>query len=126
MFVFTLLAVAASVFCVWDFFSILQAVDNNNSPLYLDTATYYLLVLTVFFWFSLVSYFGQKTSMKKIVDYAFSVAALWFVITLGLGYAIPFYLQQKLESANYVSHADEEDVSRLFIGKSLIYLKSTE
>ena len=121
MIVFTLLAFGALIFCVWDVFSIIIAIEQGADTVYLDTATYYLLVVSVFFWFSLVSYVGQKTKMAMLADYAFVVAAVWVVFTLALGYAIPHYLQHELETAGYEASADPDDMHRLFVGESLVY-----
>ncbi len=119
----TAIAICAFAYCLYDFTSILVAIGELEARIALDSGLYYLLVMTIFFWFSFISVVGKKRWAKKIVQHTGVVMLLWLFASLLSGYLVPIFLQSKLQDAGYIQTLDESDTSRLYLGESLIYVR---
>ena len=121
---FTLLAIVAFGYCVYDFVTFFGALKNQQATIVIDSGSYYLLIMSIFFLFSFVSIFGKKAWAAKLVKNIVVVMIVWFIGALSLGYLTPVYLQSKLEASGYTKMESKKDSSRLYIGESLVYQKS--
>ncbi|HEY9051240.1 MAG TPA: hypothetical protein VIQ03_06825 [Gammaproteobacteria bacterium] len=121
--IFNILAVVAVGYAAYDFINIISSIQTDKDVIPFDTATYYLLLMSVFWVLSLIQYKGIRNEKAKILKYANQLLIAWFLIMLMLANLIPYYLTHKLEEAGYVGCDDPREVSRVGRGASYLYFK---
>lgn len=121
IYLFSVASLVAIAFSVIDFRLVLDSIEAQRTSIPLDTGSYYSLASTVILLGPLVI-LSKHPSLKRFFErHLNSLAVWWFVLMLFLANVIPWYLQTKLVSNGYVACRDVREISRVSIGKSLIY-----
>lgn len=121
--IFSIFAVA---YVAYDFIDVSSAVKKKEDFIPFDTGAYYLLLMSVFWVFSVIQYAGINNKYSNILKHANQIVVFWFVLMLALANLIPYYLTNKLDEAGYKKCKDPAEISRVAKGESLVYIKSSE
>ena len=121
--IFNILALFAVGYAVNDLLFVLSSIKEQSNVIPFDTGTYYLLLMTVFWVLSIIQYFGIRNKQSKMLKHGGLVVIGWFVFTLLLANAFPYYLTNKLEKAGYERRDDPNEISRVSRGASYLYVR---
>ncbi len=121
--VFNIIALLLVAYVINDFMMVKSSIIKNEKIIPFDSGTYYFLLITIFWVFSVIQYFGLKDQESKILKYANQFIIAWFIFMLFLANAIPYYLSNKIEAAGYSKCDDPEEISRTVRGESILYKK---
>jgi hypothetical protein len=117
------LAIPVVGYAFFDFYAVTTAIANGKPQIPFDSGTYYFLLMSIFWVFLIVQQIGLRNPKSKVLEYANSLFIIWFIAMLVLANVIPFYLQNKFESAGYTKCHNPAEVSRISRGESSIYVK---
>lgn len=121
--IFNILAVVAVVYAINDYLYVSSSVTNQSEVISFDSGTYYLILISVFWVFSVIQYVGQRNEQSWLLKYANQVIIAWFVVMLILANVIPHYLQTRLEYGGYTKCEDPAEISRVGRGESSLYMR---
>ena len=120
---FNLIAVMAVGYVVYELVYVNAAIENLQPTVRYVTGTSYMLLMSVFFLFSVLEYAGAKNKLLWARSHSNRLVIGWFVISLVLAYFIPLVMQNRLERAGYVACDNPQVISRVSRGKSLIFVQ---
>lgn len=121
--ILNILSVFAVAYAVYDFTSIITAIEKKEELIPFDSGTYYLLLMSVTWVLSIIQYLGLKNKYSRLLRLANQTLVIWFVFMLLLANLIPNFLSNKLEEAGYSKCDDPREISRVAKGESSYYLK---
>lgn len=124
MIVLNLLAIPAVFFTAYDAVRIYDAVEINADIIPFDTGTYYFLLASILWLISALEIIQSKWQSNWFAQKASHVIAGWFIFCLILANIIPYHLEKKITDAGYIPCHNQEEISRVAKGESLIFQKS--
>lgn len=119
---FNLIALVALGYVVYELVYVNTSIADQQLSIRYVTGTSYMLLMSIFFLFSVVEYAGAKKRFSWLLRHASQLVIGWFVLTLVLAFLIPFVMQNRLEKAGYVGCENPRVISRVSRGESLIYV----
>ncbi|MCG8427117.1 MAG: hypothetical protein MI754_07170 [Chromatiales bacterium] len=118
---FNILAFPAVIYAIYTAVAVHQGIRQGDEAIPLDTGTYYLLLLSIFWIFTIIEIAGRKGNGKSVQHWAGPLVLGWFIGGLALANIIPYWLEQSLTDAGYIPCHDPAEISRVSRGESLIY-----
>jgi hypothetical protein len=122
--ILNLLAIPAVLFTVYDAIRIYDSVEFNVDIIPFDTGTYYFLLASILWIISALEIIQSKWPAKWFAQRTSQLIAGWFIFCLIFANIIPYHLEKKLTDAGYVSCHNQDEISRVAKGESLIFQKS--
>lgn len=116
-------ALFAVVYVFYDISKIMNSIRNDEPAIPYDSGTYYLLILTVFWLFTYLEYKGLREGLAAVRKSMNKAVTIWFAITVILGFVIPLKLEDRFETSGYQAAPNPDEISRISIGRSIIYTK---
>ena len=116
--VFNILAIFAVAYVLKNYIEVNNAISGKVPVIPFDTGTYYLLLMSVFWWMSVLQFVGSRNGKSSLLKYGNQILVVWFVLMLMLANMIPFSITNKMETAGYVKCEDSREISRVSKGES--------
>ena len=123
MIVLNVLAIPAVLFAIYEPIRIYEALEINADIIPFDSGTYYFLLASILWLISALEFIESKWQPSWLAHRASHFIAGWFIFCLILANIIPYYLEQKITDAGYISCHNQDEISRVAKGESLIFQK---
>lgn len=120
---FNLISTPTVGYTVYVFYSNYTAINAHKQTIPMDSGTYYLLLMSLFWLLAIIQYMGQKNERGKrwVGKYAGATLIFWFIGNLILANLLPYYLQNKAENLGYIKCDDPREINRTARGASYIF-----
>lgn len=122
-----LISVPCTIFPFWVVLTLINAITVEQPLIHIDTAAFYLLVMSVFWPMAAIEFIGsgspnsRGTIERWLLNHAGITITAWFVISLTISSVSSLITPTIISQFDYVACTNPDSVSRKGRGENLVF-----